>query len=1113
MEHPETLMKLELNLKPTKAKINNQNENQNKNNDKNNISRDTSEKAPLFSAETKQECVNNTLVTFNKDVQLVIYDINNDNPRDRSQTTFEIVKLKPAAENRNKKNKNKISPENKAKIIKRINQIENQIGQFNDHSLTRMNINSETKLAETACFSPPEIGTACLSPPKSDFRENYSKCYRLTKLETGSWKAGKIPYVAVELGDYKRTSDTLHEVEAMCDSGASHTYLSNDLFNLIPDKNRYIQNTEHITITLGKGLLRAKDAVIATIPLQLYDTDGKLHTRFKRVTVLKELENSMFLGSDFIYDTKVVKFNDPNGLHFNTPDYPTIPFIWKHTTQTINLFATEDILLNPKEVRIITARCEKEPKYKGTYLIHDNEFDGEAAIISAEHEARLNALGIPLISVCPSLAVKQEKNLYDVIIENTSENEFMSIEMNTPVALLTHDFSRQGFHTLNKIEGKFGIVDLDPNVDYYEINAMTWDDEDSGFDLRDTYDPDNEVEHPLEPNAENLDHKVARTLEEIKAEAESKRRQKAIEQATAKINASEYWNQEEKQQQIEHFIRYGYIEYPASETIDKSVHMTEFHDNDEKVKTDDEIIKEIKVEHLDPTTRDKVLDLCKKYLAIFTRSEMDIGENRLGIVADCILKQSHDFEKPVNAKLRPFPFQIRETVQAILDKMERAGLVSSSNSYSPIVSQLLIQKKKGTMKPRVILDLRQVNAACLKLPAQLPSQQEVFSIFAGKTLVSTCDIANFFFTIPVRKDKRPLFCFFDTKNTRKQLNVLPQGFRNSSAYAAELTGRLLEGLDSFHTAFVDDIFIATPDLETPEKTVDFHIHQLELLFQRLIIANLKIKPAKFEPMKNNIEILGYLYDSGTFSIPEHRVNAIQKIPRPKTPKAIKSYLALVSYFRIFIRDYAKFCVPILDVLKKSNKKVLWTPEAQKAFLQIKEEVKQAIRVSAPRFDRDFLMSCDASLVAHGSVLWQLDDNEVAYYLGCTSKVFTQTERNTSSFYREIMCLVSALLHFSFYLEYADAIKIFTDALSILWLKAIRQGLGKLFRYALIMSTFELTICHIPRKKDRWIAELSSVGTTKVRQNRRQCARESAGARKIPINSAVEMLKATVFIQS
>ena len=1100
MELTRNLNRLDTNLKQTKSIK----QNENKINDdlENNILKDKNknEQVPLFSAEDKQESENNGLVTFNKDVQLITYDVNNDDPHDRSQTSIEIVKLKPPAENRHKKSKNKISEQNRVKIIKRIKQIENQINESKDHSLAHLCLESEDTLA--------------VNPPRSHFKENDSTNYKLSRIETGSWKDGKIPHVAIELGDYKYTNQALHEVHAMCDTGASHTYLSKDLFDLIPKRKQYILKSENISISLGKGTLHAKQAIFATIPLQLYDTDGNLHTRFKRVIVLEELENSMFLGSDFIYDTKIVKYNNTKGLHLNESDDPIIPFIFKHTTQTINLIATEDILLRPGEVRVITARCQKEPKYKGTYLIHDNEFDGEAAIYNAEQEASLNALGIPLVSVLPSLAVKQDKNLYEVIIENTTENEYMSIEMNTPVALMSHDFNKEGFHTFNKLEGDLeGIVDLDPNADYFEIRTISLDDEDSGIDLRDTYDPDNEVEHPLEPNAENLDHTVARTLEEIKSEAESKRRLKSIEQATEKIMSCDYWNEEEKQQQIEHYTRYGYINYPASQTIDKSVHLTEFHDSEEKQKTDEEIMSEIKVQHLDPPSRKKVLDLCEKYIDIFTRSEMDISENKLGIVADCILKKSHDFEKPVNAKLRPFPFQIRETVQNILDKMERSGLISTATSYSPIVSQLLIQKKKSTLKPRVILDLRQVNAACLKLPAQLPSQQEVFSIFAGKRLVSTCDIANFFFTIPVKPDKRPLFCFFDTKNTRKQLNVLPQGFRNSSAYAAELTARLLEGLDLFHTAFVDDIFIATPDLETPEKTVDFHIHQLELLFQRLKVSCLKIKAAKFEPMKNNIEILGYLYDSGTFSIPEHRVHAIQKIPRPKTPKAIKSFLALVSYFRIFIRDYAKFCVPILDVLKKSNKKVLWTLHAEKAFCEIKEQVKHAIKVSAPLFDRDFLMSCDASLHAHGSVLWQLDNNEVAIYLGCTSKVFTQTERNTSSFYREIMALVSALIHFSFYLEYADAIKVFTDALSILWLKAIRQGLGKLFRYALIMSTYELTICHIPRKKDRWIAEPRGVGTLKVLQTRRQCACESAGARKIPINSAVEILKATVFNES
>ena len=36
---------------------------------------------------------NSYMVTFDKDVQLIIYDVNNDDPFDRSQTSIEIVKL------------------------------------------------------------------------------------------------------------------------------------------------------------------------------------------------------------------------------------------------------------------------------------------------------------------------------------------------------------------------------------------------------------------------------------------------------------------------------------------------------------------------------------------------------------------------------------------------------------------------------------------------------------------------------------------------------------------------------------------------------------------------------------------------------------------------------------------------------------------------------------------------------------------------------------------------------------------------------------------------------------------------------------------------------------
>jgi len=138
LELTRNLNRLDTNLKQTKPIK--QNENKINNDLENNILKDKNknEQVPLFSAEDKQESENNGLVTFNKDVQLITYDVNNDDPHDRSQTSIEIVKLKPPAENRHKKSKNKISEQNRVKIIKRIKQIENQINESKDHSLAHL---------------------------------------------------------------------------------------------------------------------------------------------------------------------------------------------------------------------------------------------------------------------------------------------------------------------------------------------------------------------------------------------------------------------------------------------------------------------------------------------------------------------------------------------------------------------------------------------------------------------------------------------------------------------------------------------------------------------------------------------------------------------------------------------------------------------------------------------------------------------------------------------------------------------------------------------------------------------------------------------------------------
>ena len=880
------------------------------------------------------------------------------------------------------------------------------------------------------------------------------------------WAPGKIPYINIKIGE--SNEDSVH-CEAMCDSGASHTYISFNILEQVTNYTKYVTGVKNISIGLGKGTLEAKNASFAMIPLRMVDSNGKTHVIRKKVIALKELSENMFIGSDFLYDKKRVDNMTTEGIRLNigaeNEEKPLIPYLWRKTQTSINLLLEEELVLAPREMRKVTAISEIRPKHKGIFMVHDTVIPNsnlEASEVAAE-AARASAEHNELLEVQMAIVDKSENDHYEVLVYNHSDEYPLRFDEGYAIALLTQGFDRHGFHTvdLKEVELEDGSIELD--YENMKLNRIALDD-----DLN-----INKAEKVVEPNADNLDHTLGVSLEEIKANVAKQVKERAIRDAKEKLDNVTNITEEERKQLLEQFKQNGYVELPASAVINDSGHVTEFQNLDDNQKTEEEILSEIKVGHLNEKDRKKVLDLCKEYIYIFTKSEMDIEINTLGVEADCVLKSTYDTNKTSNAKLRPYPAQTRQIIQDILDKMERNNLIADCDSYSPIVSQLLIQRKKGTLKPRIILDLRATNAACLKLPAQLPTTQEIFALFAGKQFVTALDVANFYFTIPMKPEKQSLFCFFDTRNKRKKLLVMPQGFRNASSYAAQLTGRLLEGLNDYHAAFVDDIWVATPSKPSYDEGVDFHIKQLRELFDRLAKAHLKIKPAKFEPMKDGIEILGYLYEAGRFSIPKHRILGIKQIPRPKTIKQAKSFLALVNYFRMFIFNFAFLTCPILELMKGNAKKLVWNEAAETAFKMIKQKVEESIQISAPDFSKEFKMSVDASLLAHGSILWQVDENDKPVYLGCTSKVFIASDRNQSAFFRELIALTSSLLHYNFYLEFAKEITVYTDALSILWLKAIRQGLGRLFRFAMILSTYELVIKHIPSNKQNWLPDILS----------------------------------------
>ena len=133
--------------------------------------------------------------------------------------------------------------------------------------------------------------------------------------------------------------------------------------------------------------------------------------------------------------------------------------------------------------------------------------------------------------------------------------------------------------------------------------------------------------------------------------------------------------------------------------------------------------------------------------------------------------------------------------------------------------------------------------------------------------------------------------------------MVPFGLTQAPTYYLALISNVLEGLSYFSIAYLDDIIIFS-------KTEEKHLQHLEIIFERLCEASLKLKSSKCSFMKMHIEYLGHLISEKGIELMPDKLLAIKEMPVPRNPKEIKQFLGLVGYYRKFIprfSDIAKHC--------------------------------------------------------------------------------------------------------------------------------------------------------------------------------------------------------------
>ena len=408
---------------------------------------------------------------------------------------------------------------------------------------------------------------------------------------------------------------------------------------------------------------------------------------------------------------------------------------------------------------------------------------------------------------------------------------------------------------------------------------------------------------------------------------------------------------------------------------------------------------------------------------------------------------------PVYAKFRRLPPQKLATAKACFQEMEAQGVCQKAPS--PWASPLyMVEKKDGTARP--CGDYRRLNNITEPDHYPLPNIADITSYLHGAKIFSKLDMLKGYFQVPMNPEdiqKTAITTPFGSYT----FNYSCFGLKNAGATFQRLMDNILGDLP-FCVCYVDDILI----FSTNESE---HTQHLKEVLTRLRNNNLVLKESKCIFAKQKIEFLGHIISKNGVSPLPSKVEAITTFPRPAAVKKLQEFLGMVTFYHRFLPGIAKTLAPLNDMLKGKPKELQWSPAADEAFLKAKDALAKATLLAYPSTTAALRLSTDASDVAVGAVLDQIEDG-VPKPLGFFSRKLSNAERRYSTFDRELLAVFSAVRHFKHLLQ-GRQFEVMTDHLPLVHAiskKTDPESNRQQWQLSMI-AEYNCTLHHLPGKSN------------------------------------------------
>ena len=343
----------------------------------------------------------------------------------------------------------------------------------------------------------------------------------------------------------------------------------------------------------------------------------------------------------------------------------------------------------------------------------------------------------------------------------------------------------------------------------------------------------------------------------------------------------------------------------------------------------------------------------------------------------------------------------------------------------------MVPKKTGDWRP--CGDYRALNSRTIPDRYSLPFLTDCNHMLHGSRIFSKIDLLKAFHQIPIREEDIPKTAII-TPFGLYEFTYMTFGLRNAAQTFQRFIHEVLRGFD-FVFSLIDDMLVASPDEQT-------HAKHLRLVFERLNKFGLRINHAKCIFGSEKVDFLGYEVSQKGLKPTTAKTDAVRNYKVPTSATQLRRFLGMINFYHRFISNCAKLQQPLTKLLtghaKNSRKQLEWNSESQEAFRLLKEALSNATLLAHPNPSAKLSLVCDASDNAMGAVLQQDVDN-AKEPLCFFSRSFSHTQKNYSTYDRELLAIYSAIKHFKYLLE-GRSFTIFTDHKPLIY--AFKQSLDK-----------------------------------------------------------------------